>query len=54
MVFFGHVMRPDGLEKDIILACGEEERTAEEKVDGGDIGGTGLFGILLLPPLLPR
>ena len=29
MVSFGHVMRADGLEKEMMLACGEERRRRE-------------------------
>ena len=35
--FFGHVMRSDGLEKEMMLACGEGKRktgTPMEKMDG--------------------
>jgi len=36
MLFFGHMMRANGLEKEMMLACGERRRSSEEEMDGGD------------------
>jgi len=41
-MFFGYLMRADGLEKEMMLACGERRRKGgREKEDGGDSGGNG-------------